>query len=188
MFSSLLRRGNGLWERLASTRVGGLVTNGESGGTLIKFLIIGMIGYLVNQVGLFLTYDLGLLPFLPKPGTPVHLGVFTHPDARLLVASVIAVELSIISNFLWHEHWTFRGRRERDNWVGRLVRFNLTSLGSPLVSVAVLNILVPYFGVNKYVANTVGVLLGMGWNWGANTRLIWRRKTQPARTLVEVEH
>lgn len=183
---TIFRRGNELWERLACTRLGRLITDGESSTTVLKFAIIGTIGYLVNQFGLFLAYDTPLLFFLPEPGADLHLPFLLHPDARLFLASVIAVELSIISNFTWHERWTFRSRRAAGHWLGRLLRFNLTSLGSPLISVAVLNVLVPYFGVNKYVANTIGVLLGMSWNWTCNTRLIWRRKKPVPATRAEL--
>jgi putative flippase GtrA len=123
---------------------------------------------------------------MPPANTDLHLGLFAHRDARLLFASIIAVELSIFSNFFWHEHWTFRGRHKRGHWIGRLARFNVTSLGSPMISVAVVNVLVPYFGIDKYVANTIGVLLGLSWNWAANTRIIWRRHEAPAPQLAEV--
>ena len=185
MFERFRMPWHSVWNRFANTRMGRLITDGESGSTLVKFTIIGTVGYLVNQIGLFLAYDTPLLRFLPPPDADLHIGHFAHRDARLLFASVIAVELSIFSNFFWHERWTFRSRRAHGNWIGRLVRFNITSLGSPIVSVLVVNVLVPYFGVDKYVANTIGVLLGLTWNWGANTRLIWRRKDPMTAALVE---
>jgi putative flippase GtrA len=184
MIQAMIARSHLLWHRFAATRMGHLITDGEGAGTLLKFVIIGTIGYLVNQIGLFLTYDTPLLPFLPAPNADLHLGLFSHRDARLLFASIIAVELSIISNFVWHEHWTFRDRRHHGHWFGRLLRFNLTSLGSPIISVIAVNILVPYFGVNKYLANTIGVLLGLSWNWGANTRIVWRRRKHVEASIV----
>jgi putative flippase GtrA len=175
-----------VYDWFISTRLGHLITDGEGASTLLKFVAIGTIGYLVNQIGLFLAYDTGLLPFLPPPNTDVHLGFFSHRDERLLYASIIAVELSIFSNFFWHEHWTFRSRSTRGHWTSRLVRFNITSLGSPIVSVLVVNVLVPYFGIDKYIANTIGVLLGLSWNWAANTRIIWRRHEPAVPPVTEV--
>jgi len=143
--------------------------------TFIKFSIVGTIGYLVNQFFLYLFYDSPAFPFLPDKGTDAHIIFFTDPDVRLLIATVIAVELAILSNFLWHNLWTFSDRSRRLPMLLRLVVFNITSIGSPIISVTTVNVLTPNFGVNAYIANTIGVALGMTWNWMWNTRLIWRK-------------
>src|SRR4030065_98338 len=70
--------------------------------TFIKSSIVGTIGYLVNQIFLFLFYDSPAFPFLPEKDTNARIVFFTHPDVRLLIATVLAVELAILSNFLWH--------------------------------------------------------------------------------------
>lgn len=141
--------------------------------TFIKFLIVGGVGYLVNQFTLFLLYDSPLSSILPAKGTDFDLIFFTHPDIRLLIASAIAVEASIVSNFFWHERWTFHDRDRRASLLIRFGTFNFTSIGSPLISVATVNILVPNFGVNPYIANTIGIGLGTAWNWTWNSMVIW---------------
>jgi putative flippase GtrA len=146
--------------------------------TFIKFLIVGGVGYLVNQFMLFLLYDSPLSSILPAKGTDFDLIFFTHPDIRLLIASAIAVEASIVSNFFWHERWTFHDRDRRTSLPIRLGTFNFTSIGSPLISVATVNILAPNFGVNPYIANTIGIGLGTAWNWTWNSRVIWPRHKQ----------
>ena len=141
--------------------------------TFIKFLIVGGVGYLVNQGTLFLLYDSPLSGILPAKGTDFDFLFFTHTDIRLLIASVLAVELSIVSNFLWHERWTFLNRDRRASLPVRFLTFNFPSLGSPIISVATVNILTPSFGVNPYIANTIGIGLGTTWNWTWNSRIIW---------------
>lgn len=143
--------------------------------TFIKFAIVGSIGYVVNQVFLFLLYDSPAFPFLPAKDTDATIVFFTHPDVRLLIATVIAVEVSILSNFFWHNVWTFSDRAQRLPMALRFVTFNLTSIGSPVISVATVNVLTPNFGVNPYAANTLGIALGMIWNWLWNTQVIWRK-------------
>jgi putative flippase GtrA len=142
---------------------------------LVRFLVVGGVGYLVNQVVLFLLYDTSVGTFLPSSESEANLLLFSHNDARLLISSVIAVELSIISNFCWHTIWTFRHHGGKPS-LKRFLQFNTTSLGSPIISVVILNILTPYFGVYHLIANTVGVLLGTSWNWFCNTQLIWRKR------------
>ncbi len=143
--------------------------------TFIKFLIVGGIGYLVNQFTLFLAYDSPIFFFLPDKGTDLHFLGLTHPDIRLFLASATAVEASIISNFYWHERWTFRDRERRSPTAVRFLKFNGTSLGSPLISLATVNVLTPVFGLSPYIANTIGILLGTTWNWLWNTLVIWPR-------------
>jgi putative flippase GtrA len=143
--------------------------------TFIKFLIVGAIGYLVNQLTLFLAYDSPVFFFLPAQDTDFHFLGFTHPDIRLFIASVTAVEVSIVSNFYWHERWTFRDRERHSPTIVRFLKFNGTSLGSPLIVLATVNVLTPAFGISPYIANTIGILVGFTWNWLCNTLVIWPR-------------
>ncbi len=151
---------------------------------ILRFLIVGGLGYLINQSFLLLLYDSSILPFLPPRDSDAALLFFTHDDARLLVASIIAVEVSIFSNFYWHDRWTFRDRVKKP-LLQRYLQFNATSFGSPLISVVVLNILTPYVGIHHLIANTIGIILGTSWNWFCNTRLIWR--TRPHHSSEEAE-
>ena len=143
--------------------------------TFIKFVIVGGIGYLVNQFTLLLVYDSPLFGFLPAKDTDFDFILFTHPDIRLFIASVIAVEAAVVSNFNWHERWTFRHRERRAPTIIRFLRFNLTSIGSPLIAVATVNTLTPMFDMSPYIANTIGIGLGTTWNWAWNTLVIWPR-------------
>lgn len=153
---------------------------------ILRFLIVGGVGYLINQGLLLLFYDSSLFPFLPDKDADASFLFFSHDDARLLIASIIAVEVSIVSNFYWHDRWTFRDHVKRP-LIQRYLQFNLTSIGSPLISVVVLNILTPYVGIHHLIANTIGILLGTGWNWFCNTQIIWRRHPVHATSVVEAD-
>ena len=144
--------------------------------TLFKFLIVGGIAYLINQSALFLLYDTSLFWFLPAKDTAADLLLFTHPDLRLLLSSILAVELAIIFQFNSHERWTFRDRARRGWGLFRFLRFNLTSAGSPIIVVVTVNTLTPLFGISPYISNTIGILAGVTWNWTFNTLVIWPRQ------------
>lgn len=152
----------------------------KAGGytTLLKFLVVGTIGFFVNQFFLFLLYDTPVLWFLPKAETQADVLFVTVGDVRLLIASIVAVEISIVSNFLFHDRWTFRDRQKKPLPI-RFAQFNLTSFGSPLISVATINVLTPNFGIHYFISNSIGIALGMSWNWLWNTRLVWRSRDQP---------
>jgi len=141
--------------------------------TLVKFLIVGGLGYLVNQTVLFLLYDSPAGFALPARGTDLRLIFVTISDLTLLIASIIAVETAIACNFYWHTRWTFRDRLRHRPLPVRYLIFHFTSIGSPVISVAAVNILTPAFGLTPYVSNTIGILLGASWNWTWNTLVIW---------------
>lgn len=141
---------------------------------LLRFLIVGGIGYFVNQAVLYLVYDGPFTLGLPAPGADWTPPPFNIRDLRLVIASVAAVEAAIFSNFLWHNLWTFSGATGQNVYY-RFLRFNITSLGSPAISLLMTNTLTPYLGVHYLIANSIGILLGTTWNWLWASKVIWRR-------------
>ena len=155
--------------------------------TVIKFLIVGGIGFLINQFFLFLLYDTTVFGFLPAKGSDANLVLFEHTDIRLLIASVIAVEIAIVAQFNFHDRWTFRHRKRDGNVFKRFFKFNISSIVSPIIIVVTVNVLTPMLrdgtddqstiGVlAPYIASTVGVLLGFIWNWTFTSVVIWPTK------------
>ena len=66
-------------------------------------------------------------------GSFVHLGLLllltNWLKTHYLVATAVAVEATVIHNFLWHEHWTWVDRARLapgGRWI-RLLRFNLAT-------------------------------------------------------------
>jgi putative flippase GtrA len=164
--------------------------------TLIKFLMVGGVAFVIFQVFLYLLYgeppapffpDLsGIFWFLPKQDTKADLLLFTHPDIRLLIASVIAVEITIVFQFNSHERWTFRNRRRAGWTLVRFLRFNLSSIVSPIIIVLTTNILSVAFNILPYISSIVGVLIGFGWNWTLNSLVIWpKHEREPLSLAVE---
>jgi putative flippase GtrA len=137
----------------------------------LKFVFVGAIAFLINQAFLFLFYD--VLPALPAKDTELDLLFVTHPDVRLLVASVVSVELAIIFKFFAHEHWTFPDRRPAGWAPVRLLNFNLSCILATVITIATVNVLTPVFGISPYITNTVGVLTGFMANWVTSAYLIW---------------
>lgn len=146
--------------------------------TLGRFLVVGGVSYLVNQALLFLLYEgvFGEQDF-------VNLGPLRHLDGGLLAASAVAMELSILVRFLLNDSWTFRGRGSC-SFPTRLLQSNLSSLGSPVIAVVAVNLLTPLLGISYLVANSIGIALGLAWNWAWSSRVIWR--LEPAAAAVPV--
>lgn len=148
--------------------------------TFIKFLIVGGIGFVIYQSFFALIYETGVFWFLPGKDTEARLLLFTHPDVLLLIASVAAVEVAIFFQFNAHERWTFRNREHKDNMFIRFVKFNLSSIVSPIIIVATVNVLTPVLGWSPYISNIIGVGLGVSWNWVVNSLIIWPHQHRDA--------
>jgi dolichol-phosphate mannosyltransferase len=117
---------------------------------LSKFLVVGGIGVAVNSGAIFLLHQVLALP--------------------LVIASLLAVELSIASNYFWNDRWTF-GRRW-PSWA-RFLKFNLVALGGLLITTSTLWTLVTALGMYYLLANVLGVLLATSWNFVVNVVWTW---------------
>lgn len=79
----------------------------QSSRVFFKFCIVGLIGVGINLLSLTVLDAIGVGRY---------------------VASPLAIEISIISNFLMNNYWTFRSRNKIGRLFGRGVKFNLVSL------------------------------------------------------------
>jgi putative flippase GtrA len=120
-----------------------------------RFLLSGLAGFVAQVAALSLLVSL----------TTLHYAV----------ATVIAVEIAIVVNFIFHERWTWRDRTRDTGAAGRLLRFNaLTGITSILGGVAVTALLVETMGMNPIVASVLSVVtLGVVNFIGADT-LVFR--------------
>lgn len=164
-------------QSLCRSILGELATRLPGFLTLGRFLVVGAVGYLVYQLVVFATYDWSLLWFLPAKGTSFRLAFFRHEDVRLLIATLVAAELSIIGAFTAHTRWTFRNRElaYKPLWL-RFAQFNAKALVSTAgIMTATVNVLILRFNFYHYIAVPFGVLAGFTWNWLWDAQFIFRR-------------
>jgi dolichol-phosphate mannosyltransferase len=119
----------------------------------IKFGIVGAIGIVVNE-GLLLAF--------------LSMGVY------LLYASTVAIEISILSNFVLNDIWTFRDRRTGTPAV-RLVKFNVLMLAGLVVNAAVLDAGTAYFGIAAAIANLLGIGAAFFLRYALSVKYAWMR-------------
>jgi putative flippase GtrA len=76
-----------------------------------------------------------------------------------LVATALAVEASVLHNFIWHRRWTWRDR-EQSRWLAMLVRFNLTSgMLSLAGNLLLMFVLVGGMKLNAIIANLITIAI-----------------------------
>lgn len=120
----------------------------------VKFGIVGGSGVLVNM---------GLLFVLTR-----------YLSIRLEIASVIAIEASILSNFFLNNLWTFKKRDTPVPFRTRLFRYHLVTGLAGIVNYLVLLLLVKTFGLHDMLSNLIGIAIGTVINYSLNSFWTWR--------------
>ncbi len=124
---------------------------------IVKFLIVGGWGFIINTIALELLVWLGF-----------------HPAA----ASALGAEGAIVSNFLLNNHWTFKDRKiERARRFGKFLQFNGTSLGAIALQAGIVFLGTHSYGVDSYrIFYVFGVCTSLAWNYIMYSRVIWKKE------------
>lgn len=156
----------------------------ENSKTFLKFLTVGFTSYLLNAISLGLLYrgeiyslrvfHKAILSFIPEIDQALKVG-FLSLD-RLFIASIISIELSIIFNFILHENWTFNDRSHHGAAVARFIKFNLSSIASPVIQLTCILIFARVLNLHEQFGLAVGVLVGLFINYLVNIMWIWKEK------------
>jgi putative flippase GtrA len=76
-----------------------------------------------------------------------------------LCASAAAVEITLLHNFVWHLHYTWRDRRNRSALLAQLLRFHLSNgLVSMVGNLALMRLLVHDAHLPLLVSNVIAIL------------------------------
>lgn len=107
----------------------------------IRFNVVGVFGFALQSGALFvLTHGAHPFGYLP--------------------ATVVAVELAILNNFIWHQRWTWRDRPSATagETLRRLAKFNLTNGAVSITgNLVLMSILVGRLGLPIAGANVASV-------------------------------
>ncbi|NHV96622.1 MAG: GtrA family protein [Thaumarchaeota archaeon] len=117
----------------------------------IKFNIVGLTGVFVNEGILMLLTSLGLY---------------------YIYSSIVAIEISIISNFMLNDIWTFKDRRS-GHILKRLVKFNILMLVGLVINLLILYVLTDLASLHYTISNLFGIgiasiaryLMSIKWAW-----------------------
>jgi dolichol-phosphate mannosyltransferase len=122
----------------------------------VKFCVVGASGVLVNEGLLWILKEFANLP--------------------LLLASAIAIESSIISNFTLNDIFTFSDRRSRgaQSFLMRLLKFNIVSLVGVGINLGLLYLLSEVGGLHYLIANLIGIIIATLWNYFLNSLWTWK--------------
>ena len=92
------------------------------------------------------------------------------------VATVVAVELTVLHNFVWHERWTWAHRKlDLRGLPGRLLRFNVSNgLISIVGNLVLMELLAVRLHLNYMIANLVAILACSLLNYFVSDKLVFK--------------
>ena len=113
-------------------------------------------------------------------GTLVNIGVLrlvtalTHWNARSF-SLIPGIEVSIITNFLLNDYFTFADRRtgKTVSFFGRMLKYNLIALAGAVINWGVAALLVNA-GVNIFLSDFIGIVIAFLWNYFFSTIWAWK--------------
>jgi dolichol-phosphate mannosyltransferase len=122
-----------------------------------KFLLVGAIGTVVNEGILWGLRD--------KAGW--HIGY----------ASLVAIEISIVINFILNNYFTFGDVHKPGvaHFLGNLLRYNFFSAPGGILNWVTTVVLTNTHTASYLIFNLVGIAIAMLWNYFANNLWTWKR-------------
>jgi dolichol-phosphate mannosyltransferase len=121
---------------------------------LLKFLIVGTSGVLVN---------LGIYTLLTR--------LLNSPE---LLSLAIAIEISIITNFILNNYWTWNHIKSKSSFFTKLLKFNLTSLVGAGINMGIFHLLYSILNMHDIISNLIGIMTATAFNFIINN--IWTFK------------
>lgn len=130
---------------------------------IVKFGLVGTWGFVVNMFFLwFFTETVGLF---------------------YLFSSLIAIEISLINNYVFNDLWTWRdrGKEGKKEYLKRMLQYHATASAAMLANIAILWILTELFDVYYLASNVFGILCGAVLNFFLNDRWTFKHKKEIAK-------
>jgi dolichol-phosphate mannosyltransferase len=122
----------------------------------LKFVGVGLSGVVINEGVLWLLTEFAGIPYY--------------------YSSIIAIEASIITNFLLNDSFTFADRRsgKAKSFLSRLFKFNVTSAAAGGIQYGLLRLFTDIVGLNYLVSNLIGIAFAVIWNYILSMVWTWK--------------
>lgn len=129
-------------------------------GRFLRFALVGASGVVVNAILLLLLVE--------RLGVPV------------LLASLLSIEVSTLSNWSLNRAWTWRDRREPGGLLSSLGRYHAVAVGGMALQWTVLGLMLQFTGAHYLIGSLAGVAVGTLWNFLGNDKLAFALQDGPS--------
>jgi|TARA_B100001079_G_C16394507_1_gene508459 dolichol-phosphate mannosyltransferase len=128
----------------------------RNSGEFIKYCFVGILGVMVN---------IGVYTFLVK-----------YFQVRIEIAPLIAIEISILSNFMLNNYWTFVNRPKKLSFLKKVINFHLAAGFTGLIFYyAMFLFMVKILGFNDILSMIISVVTGTVSNFTINSYWTWSK-------------
>jgi len=125
----------------------------------VRFCIVGATGFVINFVLL----------------TALYKGL----HSPLFLAQVVAAEVALFSNFMFHHHWTYKASNVRKTISTLIIQFHLTSWVAVIGSALIVSFGVHVLHLGYFMALVVASATALFWNFAWSKFAIWRHHNEP---------
>ena len=144
-------------EQNLNTRIYSIIREKEV-RRFVKFCLVGASGFLVNMFFLWFFTEILKIYYL--------------------FSSLMAIELSIVSNYVLNDLWTWhdRGKEGKSEYFKRMLQYHLSASAGLLTNIAILWLLTELLHIYYLFSNAFGILAGTFLNFFFNDRWTFRYK------------
>lgn len=121
---------------------------------LIKYSIVGISGIVVNTLVLYIFTSI--------------LGIF------YLLSSAISYEISILSNFLINDQWTFKSVNNKSKFLTRAIYFNYTMIAGAIFGIILLFIFTDLLRINYLISNIISIFIVFIFRFYTSITVVWK--------------
>jgi dolichol-phosphate mannosyltransferase len=123
---------------------------------LLKFIGVGLSGVVVNEGILWLLTEFAGVPYY--------------------YSSIVAIEASIITNFILNDYFTFADRRKgkTGSFLVRLLKFNITCALGAGIQYGLLRLFTDVVGLHYLISNFIGIVVAFIWNYILSMIWTWK--------------
>lgn len=143
------------WSVVNSTlNIADNITHGRAGllQRIFSFVLFGGIAAVVNLIVFYIVF--------------YHIPLSASTEAHNIIAFVIASEISLITNFIPNDRFTFRHLPGRNrSWSARCARFHMTSIGGTILTFLIEFTLSSKAHVPAIISQAVAILLVLVYNF-----------------------
>jgi dolichol-phosphate mannosyltransferase len=126
----------------------------------VRFCIVGASGFVIN---------LALLTLLYK-----------RLHSPLFIAQILAAEVALFSNFMFHHHWTYKANNVRKTISKLIVQFHMTSWVAVVGSALIVSFGVHVMHLQYFTALVAASATALFWNFAWSKFVIWRHQHEPS--------
>lgn len=123
---------------------------------LMKYTIVGISGIVINTFVLFFCTDV--------------LKIF------YMISSAVAYEISILTNFIINDRWTFKAVDNKSSFLTRALYFNYTMIIGAILGMLLLYVFTSMLSINYLVSNIMSIAIVFMWRYYASVTSVWKHK------------